>query len=191
MVELSTTLIIIIAFLFIALIMYSNRTIVIEKATERMDNLDNNIIDTHDVKLDFVIRNNDRYNVGYDNDDKDIKDDNDDKNRDNSQTTRSLCRCGPYCKCGPMCHCSPNVNCGPRCRWFSNNDINSCKSCDVLEEDWKVEYEPGANNTTQDLLWNKMSPGMILQNNCMSCSNSKINAPGGLSPDKMDQFAGF
>lgn len=39
--------------------------------------------------------------------------------------------------------------------------------------DWSDPLNPGANNTYDDLLWNYMSPRMVLQDNCINCQNFK------------------
>lgn len=96
---------------------------------------------------------------------------------------RSMCRCGPNCRCQGMCQCSPNVNCGPGCAWFkpcntvsgsASDPHPSTKPCmfhiNKKSSAWNVPYEPGANNTYDDLVWHYMSPRMVLQNNCMRCN---------------------
>ena len=47
--------------------------------------------------------------------------------------------------------------------------------------DWSVKHNPGANNTYSDLLWHKMSPRMILEDNCLSCKNNTYNGPTGVT----------
>jgi hypothetical protein len=52
---------------------------------------------------------------------------------------------------------------------------------------WDVTYNSGSNNTYGDLLWHKMEPRMILQDNCLNCHNfkqdMKYNPPGGVASD--------
>ena len=47
----------------------------------------------------------------------------------------------------------PNIPCGP-------------------QTSWDVEYQPGYNGTYSDLLWHKVEPKMILENNSLYCNKS-------------------
>lgn len=60
--------------------------------------------------------------------------------------------------------------------------------------DWSNSMNPGANNTYSDLLWNYMSPKMVLQDNCVNCTHFKqtstYNEPAGISSDLTNQYDG-
>lgn len=70
------------------------------------------------------------------------------------------------CSCGRWCDCEEHTE---------------------EEQKWRTPYEPGANNTTQDLLWNKTSPRMILEDNSIRWDaygpDAKYDAPHGLQSD--------
>jgi len=64
--------------------------------------------------------------------------------------------------------CGPNSTCGEKCMW-------------------SVNHEPSASGTCGDVLWNYMSPRMILMNNCMRCNEYQkgqmYNTPYGVQSE--------
>ena len=60
---------------------------------------------------------------------------------------------------------------------------------------WKQRYEPGANNTTGDLRWNRQSPKMTLIDNCLNCNKWKtttnLNSPPGIMNDVTSQYSEY
>lgn len=72
-----------------------------------------------------------------------------------------------------------NCSCGRYC------------SCDSNKGDtkWRTKYEPGANNTTDDLVWQYKSPRMTLVDNSIRWDaygpDSKYNSPPGLPTDSI------
>ena len=56
----------------------------------------------------------------------------------------------------------PGLNCGPKMNW-------------------QTLALPGANNVYGDMIWNKTSPKMVLESNCMNCNQSRdYNGPVGV-----------
>ncbi len=45
---------------------------------------------------------------------------------------------------------------------------------------WDTYALPGANNVYGDMIWTKVSPRMILEDNSMQCGNKAYNAPTGI-----------
>lgn len=99
------------------------------------------------------------------------------------------------CNCGDDCQCIPGNSCGCECGEERKNIIGEfgqhCKGCNVNDGiDWRVKYQPGANNSYQDLMWLKMSPRKILVNNCTDCSKygkKSYNAPNGYSETNLPE----
>jgi len=57
-----------------------------------------------------------------------------------------------------------------------------------------IYQTPGANNTYADMIWNKTSPRMVLQDNCLHCNDYKpsstFNEPSGISSSLTSEFEG-
>lgn len=76
----------------------------------------------------------------------------------------------------------------------SNRFASDNKLCPKLEQilpkvdgikcgpqfDWNTYALPGANNVYGDMIWNRTSPRMILEDNSMQCTNNSFNAPQGI-----------
>lgn len=81
------------------------------------------------------------------------------------------------------CNC-PSNNCPHKIKFDYTNKCG-CEKQFSPEIDWSVKYESGANGTYKDLLWNKIEPRMILQDNSMKCcqfkGNKCFNAPTGIT----------
>lgn len=71
-----------------------------------------------------------------------------------------------------------------------NNMTKSPESC--ASDQWDVYYEPGANGTVGDSVWNSSSPKMVLQDNCIRCKEFSgmvmHNYPSGAQEKEVDEL---
>jgi len=121
------------------------------------------------------------------------------------------CGCKGGCKCGPNC---TNCKCmrtgddpgyhfanafapdqGTGIDYGPNAEPEFLPCMQHLKKEWRPPYDPGANNTKGDLLWNYVNPKMILESNCLDCkkwtSPTNFNPPGGVVNDVASQFSNF
>lgn len=123
------------------------------------------------------------------------------------------CGCKGGCNCGPNCtNCScirmgddpgyhfarayaPDYGTGIDYGFNAEPEFLPCTQQYKNKQKWNQPYEPGANNTRSDLLWNYVNPKMILKSDCLDCkkwtSNTNLNPPGGVINDIASQFSEY